>query len=326
MKRSAGVIAAAIVMFIGSGLDLLFWIIAIAGIAFKTAHHVGSARSIGPPGASLTLLIGASALYAGGGVLGIATGIGLLRLRNWARITTIVFASFGIFVALTVIAIFLLAPIPIPPSATPESMRRVLIVMSLVAAVPACIFLWWLIYFNASGVKAKFLGLEPLRTQSLRPLGVVIIAWVMLIGGLFSVPSAFFNVPTAFGIWLVTGATSELWRGFIAICTLAIAIGLLKWRRWAYWPAVALYGWFLIQCSIIWWTPNLIDRLMSPVNTGTYPIPLASFQPMVRWIFVASLLMNVLSLYILVTRRGAFFAACDAAKLPATSPESSVSL
>jgi len=294
MKRSAGVIAAAIVMFVGSGLDILVWIFAIAGIALKTAHHMESAGSIAPPGASLPLLIAVSALYAAGGGLGIATGVGLLRLRNWARITTIVFASFGIFMSLMFIAIFLLAPIPIPPPATPESMRPVFIGMSLVAAVPACIFLWWLIYFNVPSVKAQFLGPAALVTPSLRPLGITVIAWVMFIGGLFSVPSAFINVPSVFGIWLVTGPTSELWRGLIAIFTFAIAIGLLKWRRWAYWSAIALYIWFLIQCSIIWWTPSLIGKLMSTINTGPSPIPLASFQPTVRWIFVASLLLNML--------------------------------
>src|SRR5579859_2412818 len=88
MKRPFGVIASAIFTLLGS--LLMFALFALMGVATLVSKDM-------PPEAKLGLPL-ALALFGGLGAWGITTAIGLFRLRNWARISIIVFS---VFLALT---------------------------------------------------------------------------------------------------------------------------------------------------------------------------------------------------------------------------------
>jgi hypothetical protein len=94
MKRPAGVTIIAILGFFGAALLLVVELSICMGGAMvsRMAHTpMGLVAGMGGTLAGVTLL--------GFAALGIVTGIGLLKLQNWARILTIADAGVGLLVA-----------------------------------------------------------------------------------------------------------------------------------------------------------------------------------------------------------------------------------
>ena len=95
MQRPVGVTVLAVLNFIGACFLVLGGLLAIVGAGF-----LGASAAAGKP-------MGPMALLAGGGiiigvffiifaVIPVVIGYGLLKLKNWARIVSIVFAVIGI--------------------------------------------------------------------------------------------------------------------------------------------------------------------------------------------------------------------------------------
>jgi hypothetical protein len=136
MQRPIGVTVLAILHFIGAGFAVLCGsgflfggtILALLGMSFPAAI------------ASFWLVVGAASFFAGA-VLAIVVGVGLLRLRNWARLVSIVlaglgwlFAVLGIFNALLHFSVFL-------------TIRELLV---------AALYLWIVTYLLKPNVKQAF--------------------------------------------------------------------------------------------------------------------------------------------------------------------------
>jgi hypothetical protein len=97
--------------------------------------------------------------YALPAVWGIVTAIGLLQLKNWARISTIVFSVllmvFGAFGVLTSMVFFLKPP---PGNGVDPKMFSIIGAISAVFALAQIgIGIWWMVFFNRAGVKVQFL-------------------------------------------------------------------------------------------------------------------------------------------------------------------------
>jgi len=58
-------------------------------------------------------------IFLGIAVFGIFTGIGLIRLRNWARISILIFSGLTVFFGGTALLVLLAIPFPINPSGPP---------------------------------------------------------------------------------------------------------------------------------------------------------------------------------------------------------------
>ena len=87
MKRSAGVTVIAVVALLGSVLAMCFGV--LTGVMAFVMPRPASAPGL-PPTAMLVM---GGAIYFLPGVWGLLSGIGLIRLKNWARISTIVFGA-----------------------------------------------------------------------------------------------------------------------------------------------------------------------------------------------------------------------------------------
>ena len=104
--------------------------------------------------------------YALPAVWGIVTAIGLLQVKNWARISTIIFSvlliAFGAFGTLTSMVIFLKPP---PGSGVdPQVFRWIGVGTAVIALAQVGIGIWWMVFFNRARVKAQFLP-QPLAFQ-----------------------------------------------------------------------------------------------------------------------------------------------------------------
>jgi len=156
MARSGGVIFSAVLVFLGSTFAVLTGaLIVVAGlIAPRSSSEVAT-----PIDFNYFAAIEA-AVFFGFGAWGIASGIGLMRIKPWARISMLAFAclllvgsvSAGVMVAVTRM------PVPNDPifPASFMLMTRALVVGFYVLLAGLAVF--WLYFFNRKIVKAQFLG------------------------------------------------------------------------------------------------------------------------------------------------------------------------
>jgi hypothetical protein len=160
-NRSAGITVIAVLALIGSALLLgLAGLMAIA--MFVTPTPVPNNAQL-PPMFFKVFKVVVPLFYAAPAVWGIVTAIGLLQLKNWARISTIVFSVlmvvFGAFGMLTSMVFFLKPP---PGNGLDP---RVLSYIGLAAAVFSLaqigIGIWWMVFFNRASVKAQFVPQPP---------------------------------------------------------------------------------------------------------------------------------------------------------------------
>jgi hypothetical protein len=161
-NRSAGITVIAILAFIGSALLLgLAVLLAITMVATPTPFPNDAQLS---PMFFKVFRVVIPLFYLVPAVWGIVTALGLLQLRNWARISTIVFSVllmvFGAFGMLTAMVLFLKPP---PGNGLDPKMFSVIGVVSAVFALAQIgIGIWWMVFFNRANVKAQFLPRPPL--------------------------------------------------------------------------------------------------------------------------------------------------------------------
>lgn len=153
VKRSGDVTAAAVVMFCGSGLFLLRGAFTILTVLAAPTTNAAQGRQLQMTGAVMIVVI-----YGGLAAWGIATGVGILKLRPWARISAIVMSVLAIagcvMAAASVFAMqsVLSADNQLPPNFA----RMMLVIVSVMFAIPAGIAIWWVILFTRKRVALEF--------------------------------------------------------------------------------------------------------------------------------------------------------------------------
>ncbi|HLK06450.1 MAG TPA: hypothetical protein VKV30_00850 [Candidatus Angelobacter sp.] len=155
-NRSAGTTVIAILQIIGSALLLAL----AAFMAFAMIVATPPANDPRLPPMYFTMMrIVVPLFYAVPAVWGIVTAVGLLQLKNWARISTIVFSillmlfgAFGILLSM----VFFLKPPP-TPGVEPKIFAIIGAFTAAFALAQIGIGIWWMIFFNRAGVKAQFL-------------------------------------------------------------------------------------------------------------------------------------------------------------------------
>jgi hypothetical protein len=172
MKRPAGVTIAAVMVFIGSGLTLLSAGFMIFAFAVMPAAETTPAFT---RDAGLIM----SVLMLGLAGWGIATGINLLQLREWSRISMIVFSSLLLVMSVPGLLMMLVMPLAIPPASayppgdampSPEHlMTAVRVVMAVFYALLAVLGGWWLYFFNTRPIRELFRGAATTSSSNWTP-------------------------------------------------------------------------------------------------------------------------------------------------------------
>ena len=209
MPRSVGITISAIVVFAGSAFTLLGGAMLVVGSALLSR----SSPATNLPMNSGVFLAADAVLSFGFGGWGLASGIGLLYLKSWARISTLVFAGFLVCISLPAAALILLIPLPNShdPSLPFNFMSVTRMAMALFYGVFAVLGGCWLYFFNKRSVKMRFeerpSTLEsaagdlfsaaqipaPAVSQGARPLSTTIIGWFLLITAALAPLGLLFN-------------------------------------------------------------------------------------------------------------------------------------
>jgi hypothetical protein len=166
LKRSGGITAAAVIALVGSVGALLFGSLTVFGglLATQDPSLVAAPEDPAVPPLAMFVAIGGSQLALG--VCGTVSAVGLLRLRNWARLSFVAFSALlGTFsscgVLLSLIAIPALGLAPPQPEVPQGVLIVVMSLMVLTATTGLALGIWWLIYFKRASVRAQFTGGKP---------------------------------------------------------------------------------------------------------------------------------------------------------------------
>lgn len=334
MARSAGITASAVAVFAGSALTILGGAAAILGMLLVSSRPMPNV-----PEHFMSFVIIAEAVFAFGfGGWGIASGVGLIQTREWARISMVVFAALLVLFTLPAALMMAFVPFPLPKDSNLPANFATMMRVGMVLFYGFFTLLggFWLYYFNARSVKAQFQGTQatteapaaylPAETPGAgpgvppgaRPLSITIIAWFLITGSAFGPLSLFYlrevfrtPLPLCFLGVFVLGRTAELiLLAWMAIQVIA-AIGLLKLRNWARLATIALQCLGILNIVLLIAIPGNRLRFQQVMNTVMASMNLQTPQPVPftfsAWTgMIASLPFFAVILWFLITRKRAF--------------------
>ncbi len=337
MARSAGVTASAVVIFIGSALTLLFGALAVLGLALTSLHPVPTA----PIHAGYIAI--ANAIFAlGFAGWGIAAGIGLLNTKEWARVSTIVFAAMLALLAIPAALFMAFIPLPLPKDPNLPVNFALIIRLStvLVYGLLGALAVFWLFFFNRRSVKEQFhrkrgqsevKGLVPqpapeiavvgIESAATRPLSITVIAWFLLISSAFAPLSLLYSETVLRGVQIpfcFLGLFVSGWAAFLILliwmaAQLIAAVGLLKLKNWARLAIIVLQCFGILNILLLVAVPANRIRFQHAMDAAMASMRLQMPQPVSFsfsiWIgMIASLPIFVVILWFLITRKQAFAA------------------
>lgn len=295
MKKLAGVTISAVFVLLGSVLMLGFF----ALLCLVLVLSPGSTPL--PPGAKLGMALGVGMF----GVLaawGTTTAIGLFRVRNWARISIVVFAA---LLALTgVAAAPMMLLIPAPPTA-PPNFNAVRVGMAVFYAALALLGALWLYYFNRSATRAAFVGEAAAIESGGRPLSISIIGWWLLVSGVLTLLVSPLKFPVSVFVWIVTGWTAAAWYMVFGALYTYIGYGLLRLNPAARVIAIVALCFGVANAVIFFGFPGSEVRLASLMSRFRF----ASQAPPTHFpsFMIVPMLVGIgVPLWFLITRKQAF--------------------
>lgn len=310
MKRSTGVTVSAILVFIGSGLTLIFGAFTVVALFFLPQQPSQ------PPFFRYILLF-VVAMYLAFGIWGIASGVGLLRVRQWARISMLVFSGMLLVFTLPVLLIVPFMPMPQPEGVPNNFVLMVKIGMSIFYGIIAAIGGGWLYFFNRRTVKDQFRSPEEslsyITHPSRRPISISVIGWLLIIGPCFLVPMLLLRLPILFLGQLLDGWRAGLFALALCATQLAAGVGLLRLRPWARVLAIGTFLFGILNCLTMA-LPGTATRFehVNAVVQARMGSPMAASPEMAHFSMWAGAIFGVvgiaIQLWFVVTRKPAFFA------------------
>ena len=344
MNRSVGVTVIAILVLIGSalvlGMGALVLIGALAGSAGPAPNNFP-----GSPMFFRTFILMIPLIYILPAIWGIVTGVGLLQLKNWARISIIVFSVLlllvGLGAGLGSSIFFLTSP---PPTLDRQAVAFVRVFMVLVAAMQIGLGSWWLVFFNRVRVKEQFVArpmfdgypaqagypapasyhVQPPPGVSVpiapgvprRPLSLSIIAWIMLVISVFFPVNVALRTPAILVVKVLTGWQATVVMSLYEVLIIFIGIGLLRLKPAARYAGISYFVFSVLNIVVFNFAPGGQARVMKLLETqrSTFPwmrdTPNMSQQlnPTAFFLMVSvmTLVFSLVPLYFLIKEKQAF--------------------
>jgi len=277
-------IAAGLILFL-SVLHIVFW--AVLAIATHSA---------GPATYPTNLLFPISCVFSVAGLFGVFVGVGIFRVRPWARVAALMVAAivlmfFGcriLVLALTLVGLFG----PGLGVEIPTTSKTYFICMGLTYFSVFLLAIWWIYVFSRKSTAAQFSSATSTPAETIPkkpscPPPIALLAWLMIISsGLsgLSWPLILGRIPAMLFIHVFSMATSKwIWAAnivFFLIC----GLGLLKLQRWSYTGTIALHAFWLVSMFVSQMSPSYQLYLRLCLNAleipQTYPeLSLPRFSP-----------------------------------------------
>lgn len=146
-RRSAVVTASGAIVIVGSAANIL---LALSFIHFSSAHLPAIQSDVLQPSTFTHLMYAMGIANLGFSAWGIVTGIGLLRLREWARISMIVLSAILLVMFVRTFLFMVLTPDVFRRSGSARTEAEVFEVVVIVLAA------FWLWFLNMRTIRSQF--------------------------------------------------------------------------------------------------------------------------------------------------------------------------
>lgn len=283
-------------------------------------------------------------------VFGIFVGVGVIRRRNWARITMLIWGGFMAVVCtlLVVLMIFVFNAIPqaqlpnVRPGDAANVMRFLNVFVVVFYGIPAAIGIWWLALFTRSRVSEAFTnpapavptmdasGFPELPAGTIAapkrpscPLPLAILAGFFIFS---SVCTPFFvlmpnpyPMPFFFFGKIMFGLQAKLVLVGMSVVLGVCGIGMLRLRTWALHTALVVQGVFLINGTFSLISPTFMQDIREALEkvsgqTAAFPGGNPFLSPgMMRGMMLFGLLFGVFFVALMVMFRERFLEQAEAA-------------
>ena len=326
-RASTAVIAAAVVAILAGLLSLLTCSFTFLGMSLVPLSERTAPL---PPSFQTAMLVGLAAMCALS-IFGIFTGVGLIRLRNWARISILVWGGLCVFFGGIGVLVAFLMPQFTPPNAPelpPGTEHLMQLTLIFIYGLPLLVGIWWLILFNRTSVKAEFAGADTLAGALLPqtprcPLPVTVLAWFYLTSILNFVflPWMPPQVPVfVFGLALPPRVGLSVLL-LSALGLFVAGVGILKLKPWSYSLIIGLQMFWLASTAVSLLNPSYKTAMTSYtkdmlawMRMPQSQFSTESFMQQFGWMMVLGLAFAGIILGILVYYRPRFLAAASAAR------------
>jgi hypothetical protein len=318
-KPSASVIVAGVVAILGSALAIFISALGLIGTALISSTPIR--ENLPAPAKSVAMVTLLFFMAVAG--FGIFTGVGLFRLKSWARISALVWA--GIIAFFSALILLFLPFIPLPETSAGQSVpaAHLKVLMYLAYGIPLVVGIWWLILFTRPGIRAQFSGeAPPNQLQAPQrprcPLPVAFVGGFFVFSFLFTFAFPLLHMPLPvilFGHRL-NGTLGPGVFALTATLLLAGGLGLLKLKHWSY-PLVLGVQFFWLASSTVTFLSSSYERNMQQVLEEMHlPQPNTVSQMYLdnRPLALAGLLPSILIIVILLYYRERFLTAAKAAE------------
>ncbi len=347
MSRSTGVTVIAVLSLVGSLFTGLLGAV-VAVVPFFVAE-LAPKKSPFSPGLFKAMMLTAALVYVLPAIWGLITSVGLFRLKEWARISTIVFSV--LLILMGGFGGLMAAFLPFPPEAANRAPAS--IIVGIRAAVGVfwlallAVGIWWLVFFTLRSVKDQFVPFsaaassgaaasaggsvlfaptsETVSSFPSRPLSLTILAWLMLIGGASLITSLFLRSPGILFTKILIGWPAVLFYLVLAVVHLYVGIGLLRLRPVACSVGIVYYAFALVNLTVFYLAPGVRSRMLTLLHRSESMFPWIQTQLSQDWIatqFLQTPLLIIMGclglfaglvpLYFLITRKEAFERAAGA--------------
>jgi hypothetical protein len=317
-NRPAGVIVSAIIQILGSLFTLLMSaLMLLIPLISKSSPHPKP-----PFGAGF--IYGEAALYGVFAVLGFLTAIGLFRMKNWARLSTLIFSPIPILIGISFAAVFVVMPMlpgPADDLKTP-GFKAVVTVTMLIGLGIAALGVFWLYYFNRTTTKLAFAiaagdtgSLEGIQIdgQSV-PTSIAVIAAFALLGALGSLPGLFLNSPALMFGFAMRGVPAKAIYVLLVLLQLYAGIALVQLNSAGRTVAIALHSLWLLNSATFAFIPaTRLSKFVAEVprwgqaqSSSRFELGSHSMLLLMRAGGAFGVLTSATILYFLVTRGWAF--------------------
>jgi hypothetical protein len=327
-RASGAVIAAGIVAIIGSCFAMLGTALGIFGMTMLPSAP--EARQL--PAGFQTMATVVLVVWLAVAVFGVATGVGILRLKNWARISALVWAGLSASLCSVILLFSLVMPLPTPTGQQPISLFAVRMILIAFYSTPVAVGIWWLILFTRPRVRAEFLGASPAEQTPIAsgavppvsaatprcPLPIAIIAGFLFFSFLsaFLMPLLHIPVPVILFGHRLHGSLATGAFVLTTMLMLVAAVGLWKLKLWSYPLVVGLQSFWLLSGLVTFLSPNFAQTMREVFEEMQMPNSDYASQLYLhhRSLALIGLLPAIALLAILLYYRPAFLKAAEAAK------------
>lgn len=279
------------------------------------------------------------------GILGNFVGVGVIRRRNWARVTILVWGGIMTLFCLALVAFSFVmfnsnlgVDLPnVNGVDTAKVMVFTRIFTMLFYGIPAAIGIWWLVLFTRPRVALAFTSPQPSLPAAMDasgfpqpalastpmpppraacPLPIAVVAGLMALGSVFMLIFAFTPLPSSMPMFFLghsfNGPSAKgiflLWGGVSG----ASAVGIFLLKPWALHTQIGLQCLGILNCAIAALSPNYPAAMRAAVQKIYADNPmLTANSPFMtdgyfRSLMVFSTLLIGILLFVLVWQRPRF--------------------